>query len=346
MKRFTLLLFSCIPAFAGPCLTPGEACSERLTVGKGHVTIYRTHPLTTGAAPEVKLAYIMVHGTNRNASEYFAWTLAATAAAGRLDSTAAAAPHLKARTQTGGDAVNDGELHWTSEGWKSGQAAQNGPESSFDALDALVRAFADKERFPNIEEIVVAGHSAGGQVVQRYAATNQIDPLPGVRIRYVAANPSSYVYLNDLRLRLGATCPEKGECTGPFVKYFDAGNCTTYNQYRYGLVNLTGYAALPGAEKIRAQYPARRVVYLVGELDTWLDDPNLDRTCPAQAEGPNRRERGLIFWHYMRQQFDARHGFAIASGCGHSAVCVFAGPAGVKAVFSPFESLLAEPAKQ
>ncbi len=187
MRRFALLLFTCISAVAAPCLKPDEACSERLPVGKGHVTIFRTHPLTNGAAPEVKLAYIMVHGTNRNASEYFAWTLASTAAAAHLDSTAVAAPHFKVRTQTGGDSVSNGELYWTNEGWKSGQAAQNGPEFSFDAMDALVRAFADKTRFPNIGEIVVAGHSAGGQFVQRYAAANRIDPLPGVNLRYVVA---------------------------------------------------------------------------------------------------------------------------------------------------------------
>ena len=35
----------------------------------------------------------------------------------------------------------------------------------------------------------------------------------------------------------------------------------------------------------------------------------------------------------MKSQFGAQHTFAIAPACGHSAVCVFAGPAGVKAVF-------------
>ncbi len=346
MRRFALLLFACLPAVAAPCLKPEVACSEKLAVGKGRVTVFRTHPLATGSAPEVKLAYIMVHGAGRNAADYFAWTLASTAAAGHLDSTAVAAPHFKVRSETAGDAVSEGELYWASEGWKSGEAALNGPEFSYDAMDALARAFADKLHFPNIEEIVVAGHSAGGQFVQRYAAANRIDPLPGVKIRYVVANPSSYVYLNGLRLRTGAVCSENGGCTGPFLNYFYADNCTTYNEYRYGLDNLTGYAASTGADKIRAQFPARRTVYLAGELDTRLDDPSLDKSCPAQAEGPNRRERGLTFWNYMRQQFKARHGFMIAPGCGHSAVCVFAGPAGVKAVFAPFESLLAEPEKQ
>lgn len=337
MKPIALFILTSAAALAAPCLQPNELCSERLAVGKGHVTVYRTHPFTAAAAPEVKLAYVMVHGTNRNASEYFAWTLASTAAAGKLDSTAVAAPHFKARTATGGDAVNEGELYWTNEGWKSGESASNGSEFSYDAMNSIVRAFADRNRFPNLEEIVVAGHSAGGQYVQRYAATNLIDPIANVKIRYVVANPSSYVYMNELRLTTGGACSEKGGCTGKFVPYSDASNCTTYNQYRYGLDRLTGFAALAGAQRIRAQFPARRVYYLVGELDTNVNDPSLDKSCPAQSQGPNRRERGLTFWNHVSQQFSADHKIAIAPGCGHSAVCVFAGPAGVKAVFAPYE---------
>ena len=35
--------------------------------------------------------------------------------------------------------------------------------SSFDALDAAIAYFADKNKFPMIEHIVLAGHSAGAQ---------------------------------------------------------------------------------------------------------------------------------------------------------------------------------------
>lgn len=337
MKSLALIPVLSMAGLAAPCLTPNDACTERLATGKHHVRIYRTHALSGPAEPALHLAYIMVHGMNRNADDYFAWTLASTAAAGRLDSTAVASIHFKARSANDGDAVADGELYWNSESWKSGETALNGTESSFDAMDALVGAFADKRRFPNIKEIVVAGHSAGGQFVQRYAAANRIDPVAGVQIRYVAANPSSYVYMSPMRLRAGATCTRADGCSGPFVPYFDADNCTTYNRYRYGLDSLTGYAAKTGAETIRKQFAARRVIYLAGELDTNTADPSLDKSCPAQSQGPNRRERAVTFWNSMRLLFGARHLFGIAPGCGHSAVCVFAGPAGVKAVFGPYE---------
>lgn len=312
----------------------GLGATEALKVGEGHILVWRTHALQSGVHRGVTRGYVMVHGTNRNAEDYFRWALASTAAADRLDSTAVVAPHFKARSLQGkGDPVESGEWYWTNEGWKAGLQALNGSVTSYDTMDRILECFNDAARFPDLKEVVVAGHSAGGQFVQRYAAFNRQEPKMRVRVRYVPANPSSYVYLDGLRLSQGGSCSPQGGCTGEFVRYWDAENCTTYNQYRYGLEKLEGYAAGMDPEQVRRQFVARDVTYLVGELDTRTDDPTLDRSCPAQAQGPNRRERGTAFWNYMKQRFQAQHGFAIAPGCGHAAVCVFAGPAGVRAVF-------------
>ncbi len=308
--------------------------TEQLKLNGGYVLVWRSHALEDGINPQVERAFIMVHGTNRNAEDYFRWAMSAAMVADRVSQTAVVAPHFKARTNRGpGDEVGKGEWFWTNEGWKAGEAALNGKVFSYDVMDRILECFNDQSRFPNLKEIVVAGHSAGGQYVQRYAAVNRMEPKMRVPVRYVVANPSSYVYLNELRLRQGAACSEKGECTGAFTKYWDAGNCTTYNDYRYGLEKLNGYAVGTPPEQIREQFAKRKVTYLVGELDTRTDDPNLDRSCPAVAQGSNRRERGTTFWNYMKSQFSAAHNFALAPGCGHSAVCVFAGPAGVQAVF-------------
>lgn len=308
--------------------------TEKLQVSGGHVVVWRTHELQGGVHRGVERGYIMVHGTNRNAEDYFRWALASTIAADRLDRTAVVAPHFKARTPGGrGDAVESGEWFWTNEGWKAGLAALNGDVTSYAVMDRILECFNDAARWPDLREVVVAGHSAGGQYVQRYAAFNRQEPRMRVRVRYVPANPSSYVYPDELRLGQGGACTPQGACTGEFTPYWDAGNCTTYNRYRYGLEQLEGYAAGLDPEQVRKQFAARDVTYLVGELDTRTDDPTLDKSCPAQAQGANRRERGAVFWNYMKQRYQAPHGFAIAPGCGHAAVCVFGGPAGVKAVF-------------
>jgi hypothetical protein len=51
--------------------------------------------------------------------------------------------------------------------------------------------------YPNLRRIVVAGHSAGGQFVVRYTATDRVDSRLPAAVRHVAATPSSYPYHRD-----------------------------------------------------------------------------------------------------------------------------------------------------
>src|SRR6185312_8222409 len=61
-------------------------------------------------------------------------------------------------------------LRWSLEGWEGGEAALGpNPVSSFEALDAILAKLSDRRIFPNLKQVVVAGHSGGGQVAQRYA---------------------------------------------------------------------------------------------------------------------------------------------------------------------------------
>jgi len=58
-------------------------------------------------------------------------------------------------------------LRWTLEGWEGGEdAIAPSSTSSFEALDAILDRLADRRLFPNLKEVVVAGHSGGAQVVQ------------------------------------------------------------------------------------------------------------------------------------------------------------------------------------
>ena len=154
--------------------------------------------------------------------------------------------------------------------------------SAFDALDAILDRLADRALFPALRQVVVAGHSAGGQVVQRYAVVGH----GGAGVRYVVANPSSYVYFTAER---------------PYPEI--AALCPGFNDWRYGFAaGVPPYVTQP-APVLEARFATRQVVYLLGTADT---DPNhrvLDRSCEAEAEGPYRYARGHAFFDYMR----ARH---------------------------------------
>lgn len=75
------------------------------------------------------------------------------------------------------DALAPEEINWrcSADSWRSGAAAVNNEGlTSYDFTDAILRKLARKDIFPNLRSIVVAGHSAGGQYVSRYAMSNQV----------------------------------------------------------------------------------------------------------------------------------------------------------------------------
>lgn len=71
--------------------------------------------------------------------------------------------------------------------------------TSFDMTDDLLRALVRKGRFPKLGVIVLSGHSADGQILQRHVMVNQVHETLGVPTTYIVSNPSSYAYLDSLR---------------------------------------------------------------------------------------------------------------------------------------------------
>ena len=330
----TLFLFAATLALAAePCLQPDSTCSEHLVVGNRFVIAYRNYPLEA-ANSTVDRALIMVHGAQRNGDGYFATAMASAAATGNLLNTIVIAPVFRGREGRGcNDAVQPGELFWSCQGWNAGlPAIDEKNTNSFAVMDRILTLLNDKAHFPKLKSIVVAGHSGGGQFMQRYSAMNRIEETMKVPIRYVVANPSSYVYLDSKRPAASANCTAEGKCAGSFGLYADRANCTTYNSYRYGLESLNGYAQEVGADAIRKQFPLRNVTYLIGDLDV-LPDTDLDKSCPANAQGINRRERGLNFWNYIQTEYHASHKLVMIPRCGHNAACMFTASAGARVLF-------------
>ena len=111
----------------------------------------------------------------------------------------------------------------------------------------------------------------------------------------------------------------------------------TYNNYKYGLDARTyGYmnSSQPGFSdaEVAQRFTGRTVAYLMGEQDQ-LNNSQFDTSCEANAQGSHlagdgsglvggRRERGTIFWNYMRQ-LGAAHTLTIVPGCGHDGVCMY-----------------------
>ena len=92
------------------------------------------------------------------------------------------------------------------------------------------------------------------------------------------------------------------------------------------------YAAVVGADTIRAQLVRRDVRILVGSADTL--SALLDVSCAANLQGPHRFERGRTLMRFM-DWFSSfhRHLEMIVTGVGHSSSGMFSSTLGLEALF-------------
>jgi pimeloyl-ACP methyl ester carboxylesterase len=305
MRALLALLLSAA-AYAAPCTTATAACAEFVTLGGGpaRTMIYRSQPLTV-RNERIARALIVIHGTNRDADNYFRTTLAAAFLADALDDTILIVPHIASATGSCHDTLAADEVSWNCSSWRTGgPSTADDKLTSFDMVDEILRRLANKEVFPNLKTIVVAGHSAGGQFVNRYEMSNRVHETLGVPVRYVVSNPSSYAWID-------ATRPAD-----------DLAKCANYDRWPYGFQHRSGYAARVGDDDLRKQLASRPTTYLLGEIDI-LPLGGFDQSCSAMAQGATRLARGQAFGKYVNQQTGAKHEIVVAPLCGHNARCMF-----------------------
>ena len=213
------------------------------------------------------------------------------------------------------DTVAAGEIAWPCGGWRWGSVAVTSDAiTSFGALDDTLKQLARRDLFPNLRAVVVAGFSAGGQYVVRYAMANRVHDTLGVPVSYVVGSPSSYAYPDAARPN-----PEHDNRIEP---YSDGQNCTTFHRWPYGMQDRQGYAAGVTDVQLRTQLAARPITYLVGVLDTTLDG-GLDMSCPALAQGNSRVERAQAFVKLVAEKYKVSQRLTLVRGCGHEERCVF-----------------------
>jgi len=216
-------------ASAAPCIAASTNCTEWIAFqgGPARSLLYRTYSLES-KNPAITRAVVMVHGAGRDADNYFRTAVAAAFLAGALENTVVISPRFASNDGRGcRDLLAANEVSWPCNGdsWRSGGISPGNENlNSFAFADEILRKLARKDAFPNLKAIVVAGHSAGGQFVNRYEMANTVHDTLGVPVTYVVSNPSSYAYLDSMR----------PNAETEFHAFSDARNCTTFDAWPYG----------------------------------------------------------------------------------------------------------------
>ncbi|WP_433476205.1 hypothetical protein ACQPZP_03655 [Spirillospora sp. CA-142024] len=254
-------------------------------------------------------AVVVVHGALRNAGDYFR---SIEKARHRL----VIAPQFLTEDDVREDDERAGYLYWGTEDWKGGA----GEVSSFTVMDMLLRKLND---FPGLRRVTIVGNSAGGQFVNRYAAVGRGPDDLTVPVRFIVANPSTYLYFDKWR--------PKGDS-------FVVNESFEVDQWRYGFGD-----GVPDYVDVRQsaadhfdRYIERDVIYLLGEEDADPGAALLEVHPAAEAQGRTRRERGEFYHRYLRHK--ARrdvHKLVYVPGVGHDAAAMFGSPQGREHLFLP-----------
>lgn len=333
LKLARIFLFFC----ASNALAVDEAATNKRAVnviadaqfelGKAIIPLYLSHDWTL-TQPEVTHVVLMFHGRLRDADVYWRTAKKAMAATKQSQHSMLIVPQFLADADIEQHGLSEDFLHWQWEAWMGGEPA-NGPLaiSSFEVIDALLSRLKDPQRFPNLHSVVLAGHSGGAQVVQRYAVVGRAEELlksRAITVRYVVANPSSYLYFSQAR---------------PYSK---DGSCTKFNRWKYGWEAAPDYARSKSTANYEVQYAQRNVIYLLGELDTNPQHPALDQSCAAEMQGAFRLERGLHYFNYLQQRHPmmTQQRIVRVPGVAHDGDAMFGSAEGISALFETVQSQL------
>ncbi|NQV14269.1 T9SS type A sorting domain-containing protein [bacterium] len=261
-----------------------------------HLTLpyYGNHELDSTLS-NIKTAIISIHGDGRNANEHYNILSNAASNNDLLDSTFIIAPLYLVQGDVIDHNLDSTALFWPSGDWNAGDLSRNtgtNPRSaqisSFSTLDTIYHRLVNN--CPNLESLVLTGHSAGSQMVVRYAAGGRaqqdLESEHDIDFRYIPTNSPSFLYLDEARV-----VDENAQV----YAFEPSALCWSANYYKYGLGSLNDYMEDSGVDFIRDQYFHQDITILIGQYDTGGQSTN----CARDIQGDNRRSRSYIFFGYL-----------------------------------------------
>ena len=335
-----------------------------------------TTATTANWKDSIRYVVIMIHGANRNADDYFCsihailhkqqqqqihssevllivpWFLATT------DNPMI--PLVNGGTPYRWDSRNDISGPWRYGANAFAPSSETAETSSFALLDRIVSFLldpSDPPNFPSMQRLVVAGHSSGGQFVQRWSMLTSI--WDEQRMKSIVANPSSYAYLTPMRhvdkeWRLPnhdekLLCPDYDDwewgigstllrLTSTVLNRSSSIRSTILSPYVQDALNR--YGSLWNVTSI---FSTRDVSYLAGGLDVcnkpdtnkpndWCNSHGLETSCRDMIQGSNRLERH--HWYCVSLQLlNISHQCIVVPYVGHDHALMFSSDIGATALF-------------
>lgn len=231
------------------------------------------------------------------------------------------------------------DLVWSGGSWATGGITKGPGDvtyTTFKALDALVDQWFNTTMFPNLKSVVIAGHSAGAILAQRYAILREEVEGQDENMKWFISDAGAYAWPTDDRPI--SNPPESQGCKS------HASNCdmtpacdTRKNQWPYGLdvsdpetMNIYARSRIQKDKQgLINSYYNRRIQYTYAALD---DGPG-DTHCEAQYQGDSHIARGTNLQKVLQQQGAKGASWTFVPNATHVDQEVFVDPASQSWIF-------------
>lgn len=201
--------------------------------------------------------------------------------------------------------------------WQQGSTTKNPvltqSLSSYEIIDAFTDMLFDQAQFPNLNQVVIAGHSLGGQAAMRYALLKKTKKYD-YNMRYWVGNPGSWAWLSDARPYDNAnlSCAANTNDSYTTWPYGLSGNQSALTKYARSDVEANQSAVV-------YRYLERKVHYGLALLDNGPGDTH----CEAAWQGANHLDRGSQFilqfqtLNYTNNAFPGNHTLDLMQNVSH-----------------------------
>lgn len=342
--------------FTGCCHNPNNVAytSDYFLTSGAAIPYYATHD-PNAQVNSIRRLIVAIHGSSRTAKNYFdriSSEVKSQEDASHIPSgqTMVIAPQFLTKDDIKNISGYDREdyHHWghflglnNCTGWVYGAKGKHG--NSFDIVTTIINTV--KGNAPHLKEVIIMGHSAGGQFTQRFAAYTDLperEAYAHITFKFMVANPGSYLYMNNYRYTDDANTYTSDQW------HLAGGNLI---KYKYGLNSLPSH--FPSAAVMRERFRRHHVFYLIGEDDLQRNIgcevsgncSNFPDSPADMAQGSSRLARAHIYYknlinYYRDKDYDIRktHVKLIVPDVNHSSR-ILVSPTARNLIYKPIEEI-------
>lgn len=178
--------------------------------------------------------------------------------------------------------------------------------SSFAVMDYVLLLLTDKNIFPDLKNIVIAGTGVGGVFAQLYAALGQSPDVlasEGIATRYVSADAPSFLYMDKMRAQLAPSGDYQAPDAVPAFTQVNTASCPAFNTYPFGLEARPPYAQNQGEDAVRLRYGTRAITTLVPANATQPLATTTPMACAFALQGHSLTERAKIHFAHVQRLY-------------------------------------------